>query len=429
VIDRFFQLSANRTTIRTELIAGATTYLAMVYIAFVNPVILAEAGMDRGAVFVATCLATALATMLMALFTNYPLALAPGMGINAYFTYGVVKGLHYSWQVALGAVFLSGVLFLLLSVTRVRSWLVDAIPMSQKLAISAGIGLFLGLLALKDAGLVVADKETLVTLGDLKSSAVLLAAAGFVVMVALDRLAVPGAIIVAVLVTAAAGILLGASPFAGIAAMPPSLTPTFLALDLSGAFDLGLVTIVFIFLFVDLFDNTGTLIGVAHRAGLLDRDGSLPQAGRAFGVAAVSAMGGALLGTSTVTSYIESAAGVKAGGRTGLVGMTVAALLLLTLFFAPLAQSVPAYATAPALLFVACLMARGLAELDWEDSTEYAPAVVTALAMPLSFSIANGIALGFICYVAVKLLSGRPREAGSSMIMLALLFMGKYAFL
>jgi len=221
----------------------------------------------------------------------------------------------------------------------------------------------------------------------------------------------------------------GASPFAGIAAMPPSLTPTFLALDLSGAFDLGLVTIVFIFLFVDLFDNTGTLIGVAHRAGLLDRDGSLPQAGRAFGVAAVSAMGGALLGTSTVTSYIESAAGVKAGGRTGLVGMTVAALLLLTLFFAPLAQSVPAYATAPALLFVACLMARGLAELDWEDSTEYAPAVVTALAMPLSFSIANGIALGFICYVAVKLLSGRPREAGSSMIMLALLFMGKYAFL
>jgi AGZA family xanthine/uracil permease-like MFS transporter len=429
VLDRFFQLSAHRTTIRTELVAGATTYLAMVYIAFVNPMILADAGMDRGAVFVATCLATALATLLMALFTNYPLALAPGMGINAYFTYGVVKGLHYSWQVALGAVFLSGALFLLLSMTRMRSWLVDAIPMSQKMAISAGIGLFLGLLALKDAGLVVADKDTLVTLGDLKSPAVLLAASGFFVMVALDRLAVPGAIIVAVLGTAAVGILSGVSPFTGVMAMPPSLAPTFLALDLRGALDLGLVTIIFVFLFVDLFDNTGTLIGVAHRAGLLHRDGSLPRAGRAFGVAAVSAMGGAALGTSTVTSYIESAAGVKAGGRTGLVGVTVAVLFLLTLFFAPLAQSVPAYATAPALLFVACLMARGFAELDWEDPTEYAPAVVTALAMPLTFSIANGIALGFICYVAVKLLSGRLREAGPSMTALAVLFIAKYAFL
>jgi adenine/guanine/hypoxanthine permease len=219
------------------------------------------------------------------------------------------------------------------------------------------------------------------------------------------------------------------SPFAGIAAMPPSLAPTFLALDLRGAFDLGLVTIVFVFLFVDLFDNTGTLIGVAHRAGLLDHDGSLRCAGRAFGVAAVAAMGGALLGTSTVTSYIESAAGVKAGGRTGLVGVTVAALFLLTLFFAPLAQSVPAYATAPALLFVACLMARGFAELEWEDPTEYAPAVVTALAMPLTFSIANGIALGFICHVAVKLLSGRFAEAGPSMTALAVLFVVKYAFL
>ena len=429
MIDRFFQLSVNRTTVRMEIVAGATTYLAMAYIAFVNPLILAEAGMDRGAVFVATCLAAALATLLMALVTNYPLALAPGMGINAYFTYGVVKGLHYSWEVALGAVFLSGMLFLVLSLSRVRSWLVDAIPMSQKLAISAGIGLFLGLLALKDCGLVVADKETLVTLGDMKSPAVLLAAAGFVVMVALDRLAVAGSIIIAVLGTAAAGIVLGVSPFAGIAAMPPSLGPTFLALDLHGAFDLGLVTIVFVFLFVDLFDNTGTLIGVAHRAGLLDRDGGLPRAGRAFGVAAVSAMGGALLGTSTVTSYIESSAGVKAGGRTGLVGVTVAALFLLTLFFAPLAQSVPAYATAPALLFVACLMARGFAELDWEDPTEYAPAVVTALAMPLTFSIANGIALGFIAYVAVKLLSGRFQEAGPSMTALAVLFIAKYALL
>jgi AGZA family xanthine/uracil permease-like MFS transporter len=428
MIDRFFGVTASGSTVRTEIIAGATTYLTMAYIVFVNPVILAGAGMDQGAVFVATCLASALATLLMALLANYPLALAPGMGINAYFTYGVVKGLHYSWEVALGAVFLSGFLFLILSVTRVRSWIVDAIPLSQKMAISAGIGLFLGIIALKDAGMITASPDTLVTLGDLHAPAALLAGAGFLVMVALDRRAVPGAIIVAVLGTAAAGILLHVSPFFGIAALPPSLAPTFLKLDLRAALDAGLATIVFVFLFVDLFDNTGTLIGVAHRAGLLDRDGRLPRVERAFAAASLAAMGGALIGTSTVTSYIESAAGVKAGGRTGLTGVTVAALFLLTLFLAPLAQSVPAYATAPALLFVACLMASGFAELDWDDPTEYAPAVVTALAMPLTFSIANGIALGFISYAAVKLLSGRFAEAGPAMTVLAALFVVKYAF-
>ena len=428
MLERLFRLDENRTTVRIEIVAGATTYLTMAYIVFVNPLILANAGMDRGAVFVATCLASAFATLLMALLANYPLALAPGMGMNAYFTYSVVKGLHYSWEVALGAVFLSGVLFLILSLTRIRSWIVDAIPLSQKMAISAGIGLFLGIIALKEAGIIAASPDTLVTLGDLKSPATLLAAAGFIVMVALDRLAVPGAIIIAILGTAIAGILLGISPFAGIVDAPPSLAPTFLALDLHGALDIGIATVVFVFLFVDLFDNTGTLVGVAHRAGLLGPDGKLPRIGRVFIADSIAAMGGALLGTSTVTSYIESAAGVKAGGRTGLTGVTVAALFLLTLFFAPLAGSVPAYATAPALLFVACLMARGFAELDWEDVTEYAPAVVTALAMPLTFSIANGIAFGFITYAAVKLLSGRFAEAGPSMLALAALFVVKYAF-
>jgi AGZA family xanthine/uracil permease-like MFS transporter len=244
MIDRFFGVSAAGSDLRTEVIAGVTTYLTMAYIAFVNPVILADAGMDRGAVFVATCRAAAFATLLMALFTNYPLALAPGMGINAYFAYGVVKGLHYSWQVALAAVFISGVLFLILSLTRIRAWLVDAIPQSQKMAISAGIGLFLGIIALKDAGIVVANPETLVTLGNLKAPAALLAAAGFFVMVALDRRAVPGAIMAAVLGTAAAGILIGVSPFYGIAAMPPSLAPTFLALDLRGALDVGLTSLL-----------------------------------------------------------------------------------------------------------------------------------------------------------------------------------------
>ena len=428
MIDRFFGVTAGGGTVRTEIVAGATTYLTMAYIAFVNPVILAEAGMDRGAVFVATCLAAAGATLLMALWANYPIALAPGMGINAYFTYTVVKGLQYSWQIALGAVFLSGVLFLLVSLSPLRAWIVDAIPRSQKMAISAGIGLFLGIIALKDSGIVAASPDTLVTLGDLHAPAALLAAGGFVVMVALDRLAVPGALIIGVLAAAGAGIAFGVSPFFGAVSAPPSLGPTFLAMDLSDAMHLGLGTVVFVFLFVVLFDNTGTLIGVAHRAGLLDAEGRLPRADRAFATAALGAIGGAMLGTSSVTSYIESAAGVKAGGRTGLVGVTVAALFLLTLFLAPLAHSVPIYATAPALLFVACMMARGFAELDWDDATEYAPAVVTTLAMPLTFSIATGIALGFIAYVAVKLLSGRIAEAGPVMTALAVLFVLKYAF-
>jgi len=385
--------------------------------------------MDQGAVFVATCLASALATLLMALLANYPLALAPGMGLNAYFTYGVVKGMHYPWEVALGAVFLSGVLFFVLSVTRIREWIADAIPLSQKLAISAGIGLFLGIIALKNAGIVVGDPATLVTLGNLKSPATVLAVLGFLVMVALDARRVPGAIIIAILTTTAAGVALGVSPFAGVFALPPSLAPTFLKLDLAGTFQIGLITIVFAFFFVDLFDNTGTLVGVAHRAGLIDRDGRIPRLGRAFIADSTATMAGALLGTSTVTSYIESAAGVRAGGRTGLVGMVVAALFLASLFLAPLAATVPGYATAPALFFVACLMTRGLAELDWEDVTEYAPAVVTAVTMPLTFSIANGIAFGFISYAGIKLLAGRPREAGPAVTVLAALFLIKFAIL
>lgn len=428
MFESVFRLSDNGTTVRTEIVAGATTFLTMAYIALVNPQILSAAGMDKGAVFVATCLASALATLFMALYANYPIALAPGMGLNAYFTYGVVLGLHYRWQVALGAVFLSGCLFLALSVTRVREWIIDTIPMSQKIAISAGIGLFLGIIALKDAGIVVASPATLVTLGDLKSPATLLAIGGFLAMVALDRRQVPGAIIIAVLGTAATGIALRVSPFAGIASLPPSLGPTFLALDVKDALDIGVATIVFVFLFVDLFDNTGTLVGVAYRAGLIGADGHIPRLGRVLVVDSAASIVGSLLGTSTVTSYIESAAGVRAGGRTGLTGVVVALLFLLTLFLAPLAESVPKYATAPALLFVACLMARGFSELDWSDVTEYAPAVVTALVMPLTFSIANGIAFGFITYAAVKLLAGRWREASPSLLMLAAIFVVKYAF-
>jgi AGZA family xanthine/uracil permease-like MFS transporter len=399
----------------------------MAYIIFVNPQILSVAGMDLGAVFVATCLAAAISSTIMGLYANYPIALAPGMGLNAYFSFGLVKGMGYSWEVALGAVFFSGLLALILSISPVREWLFNAIPKTLKLSISAGIGLFLGIIALKNAGVIVESPATLVTLGNMKSAPVLLAAAGFIAMIALDSRKIPGAIIIAILLTTAAGVILGVSPAGGIIATPPSLAPTFLKLDLAGALEIGLISIIFALLFVDLFDTAGTLVGVAHRAGLLTPDGRLPRLKRALLADSSATMIGALLGTSNTTSYIESAAGVKVGGRTGLTAVTVAVLFLLALFFAPLAGTVPAYATAPALLFVACLMARGLTEMDWDDVTEYAPGVVTALAMPLTFSIAYGIAFGFITYAGAKILSGRWSEMSVAVPILAVLFIIKFA--
>jgi AGZA family xanthine/uracil permease-like MFS transporter len=349
------------------------------------------------------------------------------MGINAFFTYSVVLGMHYTWQAALGAVFVSGILFLILSVTPLREWIVGGIPKSQKMAIAAGIGLFLGVIALKNAGLIAPDKDTYITLGNLRAPPAILAAVGFIAMVALEARRVPGAILIAVLGVTAVGILAGISPFGGVVSLPPSLAPTFMALDLKSSLSLGAITVILAFFFVDLFDSTGTLIGVAHQAGLLKPDGTLPRLRRVLLADSLSVMAGAVLGTSPVTSYIESAAGVKAGGRTGLVGVVVAALFLASLFLAPLAGSVPAYATAPALLFVACLMVRGLTEISWDDATEYTPAVVTALGMPLTFSISNGIALGFIAYAGIKLLSGRVREIGWPMAILAVLFILHYA--
>jgi AGZA family xanthine/uracil permease-like MFS transporter len=429
MLESYFQLRAHGTTVRTEIVAGFTTFLTMAYIMFVNPAILSDAGMDRGAVFVATCIGTAIGTLIMGLYANYPLALAPGMGLNAYFTYGVVKGMHYSWEVALGAVLISGVLFLILSLIKLREWIVDAIPSSLKMAISAGIGLFLGIIALHNAGIVTGSPDTLVTLGDVKTPSVILAVCGFLAIVALDAKRIPGAIIISVLAVTAIGIAIGITPFGGIASAPPSLAPTFLQLDLKGALDAGLIAIVFAFFFVDLFDNTGTLVGVAHRAGLIEKDGKIPRLSRVFIADSTATICGSLLGTTTVTSYIESAAGVRAGGRTGLVGVVVALLFLLSLFFSPLAGSVASYATAPALLYVACLMTRGLAEIDWEDPTEYAPAVITAIAMPLTYSIATGIAFGFIAYAAVKLLAGKWGQVSPALAILAILFLVRFAVL
>jgi AGZA family xanthine/uracil permease-like MFS transporter len=385
--------------------------------------------MDFGAVFVATCLAAAIGTMIMGLYANYPIALAPGMGLNAYFAYGVVLGMGHSWQVALGAVFISGILFIILSLLPVREWIINAIPRSLKLAIAAGIGLFLAIIALKNAGIVVDHPATLVTLGDPLSWSVILAFLGFFVIVALERHKVPGAVIIGILATTAAGLILGVTEWHGFASMPPNPAPTFLQLDIAGAMQVGLVTIVFTFLFVDLFDTAGTLVGLAQRAGLLDAQGRLPRLGKALLADSTATAAGSLLGTSTTTSYIESAAGINVGGRTGLTAVVVAILFLLALFFAPLAQTVPAFATAPALLFVACLMTRGLEEIDWDDVTEFAPAVVTAIAMPLTFSIAHGLGLGFITYAAVKILSGRPADCPLAVYAIAVLFLVKFALL
>ncbi|AJE22744.1 NCS2 family permease [Azotobacter chroococcum] len=425
MLEKLFRLEAHGTTLRTELLAGLTTFLTMAYILFVNPSILSETGMDRGAVFVATALAAAIGSALMGLIANYPIALAPGMGLNAFFTYGVVLQMGHSWQVGLGAVFLSACLFLLISVLRIRAWIIDSIPLELRLAIGAGIGLFLALIALQNAGIVADHPVTLLTLGDLTETPPVLAALGFLLIVTLEARRVPGAVLLGILAVTLVAVGLGVTPFAGLLALPPSLAPTLLQLDIAGALEIGLASVVFAFLFVDVFDNSGTLIAVARRAGLMAPDGRLPKMGRALIADSAAALGGALLGTSTTTSYIESAAGVSAGGRTGLTACTVAVLFLLSLFFAPLATSIPPFATAPALLFVAVLMVSSLAEVDWSDLTTAAPVLVTALAMPLTYSIANGIAFGFIAWSAIKLCAGRRHELNPALLILAGLFVIK----
>ncbi len=429
MLDSFFKLTEHGTNARREVLAGFTTFLTMAYITFVNPAILSDTGMDFGAVFVATCVAAAFGTLVMGLYANYPIALAPGMGLNAFFTYTVVLTDGHSWETALGAVFVSGILFVVLSVLPVREWIINSIPRTLKMAISAGIGLFLGIIALKNAGLVVDHPATLVTLGDLLAPGSLLAILGFMIIVALTYRKVPGAVVIGILAVTLVGVALGISEWKGLASAPPNPMPTFLAMELGGLLDLSLVTVVFTFLFVDLFDTAGTLIGVSHRAGLLDADGRLPRLRQALLADSTATVAGAVMGTSTTTSYIESAAGINAGGRTGLTAVTVAALFLLALFFAPLAQTVPGYATAPALLYVACLMARGLAEIDWEDVTEYAPAVITAIAMPLTFSIADGLGLGFVTYAGIKILSGRFDQCSPAVLVIAVLFGLKFALL
>ena len=428
LLERLFKLREHGTTPRTEVIAGITTFLTMAYIIFVNPSILGDAGMPKDAVFVATCLIAALGSAIMGLYANYPIAMAPGMGLNAYFAYAVVLHMGFTWQAALGAVFISGCLFLVVTLFGIRRHIIDGIPQSLRSAITVGIGLFLALIALKSAGIVVGDKATLVTLGDLHSAPVILAVLGFLAIVALDKARVPGAILIGIVGVTVASFFFGGNQFRGIFSAPPSIAPTFLQLDIHTAVTKGLLNVVLVFFLVELFDATGTLIGVSHRAGLLDKDGRLPRLKRALLADSSAIVAGAALGTSSTTAYIESAAGTAVGGRTGLTAVVVALLFLAALFLSPLASTIPAYATAPALIYVAVIMARGLAEIDWDDLTESAPAVLCAVSMPFTFSIAHGIAFGFISYAALKLLCGRASEVPPAIWVIAAVFIGKFAW-
>ncbi|MDE0393146.1 MAG: NCS2 family permease [Gammaproteobacteria bacterium] len=428
-LERFFGLELRGTDLSTEVTAGVTTFLTMAYIVFVNPQILADAGMPFDAVFVATCVAAAFATLVMGLYANYPIALAPGMGLNAFFAYGVVLGLGHPWETALAAVFVSGIVFLTLSVLPVRRWIIEAIPQGLKLAIVAGIGLFLGVIALQNANIITDSDATLVTAGELMTAAPVLCLLGFCAIVALSARRVPGAAIISMLGVTLIGLPFGISEWQGIASLPPDPSPTLLALDIPSVLRANMVAVVLTFLMVDLFDTTGTLIGVAHQAELLDEHGRLPRMKRALLADSGGTVGGALLGTSSVTSYIESAAGTSAGGRTGLTAVVVAGLFLACLFLAPLAGSIPAPATAAAILYVACLMVRPVVDFDWSDATEAAPAVMTVIAIPLTYSIADGIGVGFLTYVLIKMMAGRRRDCSPALILVAALFALKFAWL
>ncbi|MGA8224813.1 MAG: NCS2 family permease [Candidatus Acidiferrales bacterium] len=428
LLERYFKLAENQTTVRREMLGGLTTFMTMAYIVVVNPQILAQAGMPAEGVVFATCVSAAAATLVMGLYANYPIALAPGMSLNAYFTYSVCIGMHIPWRTALGVVFISGVLFVLLTVTRVREQIVNGIPDSLKHSTAAGIGMFIAFVGLRNAKLVVANPATFVGLGNFSDHEVQIACFGLLLTLVLIARKINGAILLGILATTAAGIAAGlAHAPAAIISMPHPMG-TLLQLDLRGAVHLGLLEIIFAFLFVDLFDNVGTLVGVCEQGGFV-KDGKIPRVGRALLADAVGTVFGALSGTSTVTSYIESAAGVAAGARTGMANLVVAALFLVAIFFSPVAAAIPGFATAPALILVGALMTQSIASIRWSDFTEAFPAFVTLLATPLTFSIATGLSLGLISYTVAKVGSGRHREVSLLLWILTALFILRYVYL
>ena len=428
-LEQTFELKSHGVTIKQEIIAGLTTFITMAYIIFVNPQMMAASGMDLGASFVGTCLAAAIACFAMGFYSNWPVGLAPGMGLNAFFTYTVVGEMGYSWEVALGAVFLAGILFVIISVTPLRQWMLNSIPMNLRIAMGAGVGLFVGFIGLKTGGIIIQNDATFLSLGNFANSETLLAALGFLIISILAIRKVTGAIIIGVLSVTLIGLVFGLVQFNGIVSAPPELSPILLKLDIMGALDVAMISVIISFLFVNLFDTAGTLLGVASRANLIEDSGKIINLDRALKADSSASVAGSFLGCSPVTSYVESSAGVEAGGRTGLTAITVGILFLVAIFFSPLASMVPAYATAGALIYVAILMLGGMERLDWSDNTELLPALIMIIMIPLTFSIANGIALGFIAYVALKVSSGKINDVSSGAWFLALIFLAKFAFL
>ena len=429
MLEKIFKLKNFNTDFKSEVLAGITTFITMAYIIFVNPQMMAASGMDIGASFVGTCIAASIACIVMGVYANWPVGLAPGMGLNAFFTYTVVGEMGYSWEVALGAVFLAGILFFIMSVTPLRQWMLESIPFNLRIAMGAGVGLFIGIIGLKSGGIITSNEATLLSMGDLTKPETILAMFSFLVIAVLSIRKIPGAIVIGIFLVTSVALALNLIKFNGIVSSPPSLMPVLLKLDISQAFDLAMISIIMSFLFVNLFDTAGTLVGVANQAKLINADGDIDNLDRALKADSGSSAVGSLFGCSPVTSYVESSAGIEAGGRTGLTAVTVGMLFLLAIFFAPLASMIPAYATSGALIYVAILMLSSMEKLNWTDLSDLLPALVIIVMMPLTFSIANGIALGFLSYVIIKIFSGQIKAISSGAWFLTIVFLSKFIFL
>ena len=428
-LEQFFSLEENQTTLQKEILAGITTFVTMAYIIFVNPQMMTQSGMDYGAIFVGTCLAASFACLFMGLYANWPVGLAPGMGLNAFFTYTVVGEMGYTWEVALGAVFIAGTLFFIMSITSLRRWMLDSIPLNLRIAMGAGVGLFIGFIGLKNGGIIVANGATFLSLGDFTNLSTLLAGLCFLVISILSIRKIPGAIIIGILAVTLIGVLLELVEIEGIFALPPDVIPVLMQLDILGALDIAMISVIMSFLFVNLFDTAGTLFGVATRANLVQDSGDIKDLDKALKVDSSSSIFGSFLGCAPVTSYVESSSGIEAGGRTGLTAVIVGILFLLATFLSPLAAAVPAYATSGALIYVSILMLSGMESLNWNDQSELLPALVIVVMIPLTFSIANGIALGFLAYVSLKVFVGEISKISLGAWFLTVIFVAKFIFL
>ena len=429
MLDSLFKLNVNDTNIKKEILAGFTTFITMSYIIFVNPQIMSSTGMDFGAVFVGTCLAASIACFIMGFVANWPVGLAPGMGLNAFFTYSVVGEMGYSWETALGAVFLSGILFFIMSVTPIRKWIIDSIPENLRIAMASGVGFFIGFIGLKNGGIIVSNDTTFLSLGDFSNIKTLLSALGFLLIAILTIRNIKGSIIISILIITLLSLTLGLVEFNGVISYPPSLNPVFLHLDIIGAIDVAMVSVIASFLFVNLFDTTGTLFGVATRANFIDEKGNISNLDKALKCDSGTSIIGTFFGCAPVTSYVESSSGIEAGGRTGLTAITIGFLFLFSIFLSPLASIVPSYATSGALIYVSFLILSGLQKLDWTDISELIPSLIIIVMIPLTFSIADGISLGFIAFIVMKIASGNIKSISSGSWFLTIIFVSKFIFL